>query len=227
MEGVAPFRASRLLDEIQHLAALGTFAPAPFLDSLAAEVAALGVATFAELGDSLDRLRSVLGEVDRFAQKTMHIHLTQTPGAELPQQLRTLVSTTIVHYASSLPLLGERIGPTLRRQGGEATVGRVLDAAAQVLAMRAELRTGVLALAKGFAQTKLPSVTQLARDRSLEARERERWGQARLDLEHIAAAGEAIDTGQFAERLLCIPPPPDEPEPDPLHSSRFALLEID
>ncbi len=224
-----PFRSARLLDELQHLSALETFVPAPFLDTLGAELADLAATTFAELCESLDQLRSVLGDVDRFAQKSMHIHLTQTSAANLPQQLRMLVSTTIVNYANSLPLLAERIGPSLRRQGGEVLSAQVLDAAARVLDTRAALRSGVLALAEGLAKAKLPSVTQQSRDRSIEAADRQRWGQARLDLEHIADAGAALDTGNSAERLLRIPPPPDdpEPEPDPLHSSRFSLLDLD
>jgi len=221
------FRALRLLDEIQQLDALEAFAPQKLFDALAAEVAELPGATTDDIGRALDALRALFSDVDRFAGKSVHIHIVQS-FSTVPQQMRALLVGTLVNYASDVGLLDQRISPALLRADPSGdTRTRLLAVVERVLAVRAELREGVYALVGCYISTHLPAVQKAARDRSLEARERERWGQVRIDLEQLVAKPAALEANSSAERLLKIPPPADEPDPDPLQSSRFSLLDID
>jgi hypothetical protein len=219
-------QARRVLDEVQHLAELEAFETARFAEALRDEASPAGE-DLAALGNQLDEPRRLLEEVDRFAQKSMRIRLTSSTDA-LPQQFRTLLFSTIVSYQRDLPLLRGRVAAALGRIDRTTAAGvseRVMQAAEAVLAGRAALRQVVLELAQRIATAWLPTVQRTAGDRSQPEGERRRWGSARLDLERVAANGEAIEAGSFADRLKTIEPPPDEPEaPGP---SRFSLLEID
>jgi hypothetical protein len=221
------FRALKILDELQQLAALEAFESPKFLDALAAEVAELPGVSLDEIGRSLDALRALFADVDRFTGKSVHIHIVQS-FATVPQQMRALLVGTLVNYAADLALLDQRISPALLRADPSGdTRARLLAVAERVLAMRAELRAGIFALAGRYIAGQLPAVQKASRDRSLDARERERWGQLRIDLEQLTAKPITLEANTFAERMLKIPPPADEPDPDPLQSNRFAGLDID
>jgi hypothetical protein len=224
------FPSLRRLDEVQHLAQLDAFDPRPFLTGVSDEAAALAAETLDDLGALLDGVREVLVEIDRFAQKSMRIRLTQELATDpLPQPLRNLLTSTVVSYERDLGLLRGRVAGALARidrATADEVTDRVLEAAERVLAGRAALRQGVLQLVERLVTDKLPSVQRAARDRSQPDEQRKRWGQARVDLERLTARPDALEAGSFAERLRQIPPPPDEPDPEPT-ASRFSLLEID
>src|SRR5215468_4938243 len=208
-------RALRILDEIQSLAQLDRLDPATFLAALD-EAAPPAGAKLDDVGGELDGARGVLGEIDRFTQKAMRIRLHHLSDP-LPQQLRTLLYSTIISYERDPSLLRDRVAAMLGRidpSTAAALTRQVCDAAARVLATRAALRRGVVELAQRRAAAWLPAARRAARDRTQADEERASWSRARVDLEQIAARGETIEAGSFAERLGKIAPPAqtsDEP----------------
>jgi hypothetical protein len=219
-------RALRLLDEVQHLPQLERFDPAAFLAAVRAELEPPG-ASLDDLIRQLDALRGLLGDVDRFAEKSMRIRLVRSPDA-LPPQLRTLLHATVVSYERDLSLLRSRISGALARldpaTAAEVT-DRVIAMAEEVLAVRATLRQVILDAAPEVAAAWLPIAERAARDRSQPDPARERWKRAWTDLQAVAARGELLETGSTAERLdrMTAPgEPPEEERPD-----RFSLLELD
>jgi len=223
-----PFRSLRLLDEVQHLHQLETFAPEPFVQGVAAEVAEMEDASADDLAHKLDAVRGVLGEIDGFAQKCMGIRLTHAlAAAPLPPQLRTLLKSTVLSYQSDLPLLRTRLAAALGRLDAAtsaALLAGVMDAAERVIAGRADLRDRLFALAGQLAAARLPAVIGAARSRAHAQAERQRWGQVRVDLEQLAAAPHTLASGTSSERLARIALPPDDPEPEP---TRGSLLDLD
>jgi hypothetical protein len=223
-------RALRILDEVQHLAQLEAFEPTLFVAAIS-DAAPQSRPNLADVGCELDGVRGLLGEIDRFTQKTMRIRLNHLTDA-LPQKLRILLYSTIVAYERDPALLRGRVMSMLGRLDRStalALTDQVCDAAERVLAVRPTLRQGVIELVQRIATAQLPATRRAARDRSQAKDEREGWGRARVDLEQIAARGETIETGSFAERLKKIAPPTEdsgEPEPDPT-ATRFSLLELD
>jgi hypothetical protein len=219
-------RASRLLDEVQHLEKLERFVATDFLAAAREAVEPPG-ATLAVLASQLDALRGLLTEIDRFAQKSMRIRLGGSSDV-LPPQLRTLLHSTVLAYERDLPLLRARVAGALARldpsNAGEVA-DRVIAMAETVLAARATLRQGVLELAQGVAAAWRPTAERAVRDRSQPDEERARWKRAHVDLERIAERGDALDAGSFAERLARIPTPDDPPEEE--RPDRFSLLELD
>jgi hypothetical protein len=224
------FPSLRLLDQVQHLSQLESFDQAAFLDAVAADVSSLAGETLSAVGEELDALRGFFDPIDRFAEKDMNIRLTQSLGADpLPRELRLLLRSTILSYTRDLPLLQGRVGAALaridRHTAAEVT-DRVMAAARSVLETCASLRNGVLVLAQRTAAARLPLAQKAAANRSLPTGDRQKWGQARVDLERLSANGEVLLAGSFSERLARIEPPPDEPEPES-EGKRFSLLEID
>ncbi len=228
IEGMTAFtRASELLDEVQHLAQLERFDPGPFLSAVGASTEPPG-ATLAALAAQLDGLRDVLGEIDRFAGKSMRIRMLHEE--ILPAQLRTLLHSTLLAYERDLPLLRQRVAGSLARVAPDqvaAVTERVLATAEQVLAVRAALRHGVLEQARAVAAAWLPVAARAARDRSQPDGERDRWKRARVDLEQLAARGEVLDGGSFGERLERLPAPEEPPDDEAERPDRFSLLELD
>jgi hypothetical protein len=226
-------RALRLLDEIQSLAQLDAFDPGVFVASVR-DAARPAEARLADVGGELDGARGLLTAIDRFTEKAMRIRMNHLSDP-LPQQLRTLLYSTIVSYEHDPALLRQRVAAMLGRvdpSTAAALTRQVCDAAASALATRAALRRGVVELAQRSAAAWLPAARRAARDRTQADDERESWSRARVDLEQIAARGETIEAGSFAERLGKITPPTaeatdsDEPETDPA-TKRFSLLELD
>jgi hypothetical protein len=213
-------RAARLLDEVQNLAQLERFDAAAHLAAAEAELPPAGTG-LDELGGQLDGLRAALDAIDGFARKEMRIRLLRV---DLPPQLRTLFHSTIVSYERDLPLLRARVAAAVARLGA-GPVDEVMQAAGQTLETRARLRGGIHQLAQRLAAAWMPVAERAARDRSQPDEQRDRWKRARVDLEHLAARGDTLDGGSFAERLARIASPEDPPDEERPH--RFELLELD
>jgi hypothetical protein len=221
---VSPFvRAHSLLDEVQSPAQLEAFDPGRFAALIAEETPAVG-RTLAGLGDVLDALRGLFGDVERFVEEAMRIRLHQLP-EPLPPQVRTLLSSTIGTYAREPGLLGERVAAIVTRLRRAADAEPILDAARRTLEARAALRQAVLEAARRVAGEWTEVARKAARDRSQPDEERERWGKARADLLELAARGEVLEEGRFEERLARRTPI-EEVEEDPA-VTRFSLIEID
>jgi len=219
-------RAARVLDEIQRPPQLDRFDVESFLATARAELPEPG-ATLAELTATLDGCQGLLGELDRFAQKSMRIRLTFSTD-DLPPQLRALLQTTVLGYEKDLPLLRSRVAQAMARYdaaSAAAVAERVLDAARQVLAVRAALRQGVWQLTAAAASAWLPAAGRAAADRTQPDEQRERWKRACVDLTALAAHGQALEAGTTAERLDRIATPDDPPEEE--GPDRFAMLELD
>jgi hypothetical protein len=214
--------ARRVLDRVQHLRDLERFDPATFTAAAEAELPA-AAGGLAELQAQLDGLRSLLAEVDRFTEKVMRVRILHA-GETLPQQLRTLIASTIVSYDGKLELFRQRLGGAIARHGGAEAAERLMEAARDALDTRARLRGGVFTLAGRLAASWQPLADRAARDRSQPDEQRERWRRARVDLAQIAARGDTLDAGGFDERLARITgeEPPEEEQPH-----RFSLLELD
>ncbi len=231
---VHPITALRWLDQVQRLPQARAFDPRRVLDELERELTLPAGAPLDQLGDGLDTLASALVEIDRFAQRCARIYLAHALAATpAPPQLYTLFATTVLSYADQLALLRQRVAGALVRIAPEAaTAARVTDAVVEslerVLADRAALRDGVLAIARRLAAAQLPSARGAARDRSLSDERRQQWGRARVDLEAIGERPETVAAGSFTERLQRMPSPPEEPEPEVEPTKgRFSLIEID
>jgi regulator of protease activity HflC (stomatin/prohibitin superfamily) len=217
------------LDQPQSLSDLQRFSPAAFAQGLAEEVAG-GEETLADLGARLDALQKLLEAVDRFAQKAMGIHLNHVLAtAPVPPQLRTLLMTTVNRYVGDLDLLRSRVQAATARISTPTLTEDILGAAAQVLALRAEVRAVVLEQARQLAQARLPAVQRGAKDRLQGEAERKRFRLAKADLELILAQPARIEQANFEARLHALPLPEEEPEPvvEPSADVRFSLLEID
>lgn len=217
------------LDQPQTLSDLQRFSPAAFAQGLAEEIAG-GDQTLADLGARLDAMQKLLDAVDRFAQKAMGIHLNHVlASAPVPPQLRTLLMTTVNRYAGDLDLLRGRVQAATARLAAPTLTEDILGAAAQVLALRAEVRGVVLEQARQLAHAHLPWVQRGARDRLQGEAERKRFQLAKADLELILAQPARIEQGSFEARLRALPLPEEEPEPavEPSADVRFSLLEID
>jgi hypothetical protein len=213
-------RALGILDEVQQASQLSAFEAASF----SAALPGASGNRLEELAAQLDGLRGLFDAIDRFAQKSMRIRLHSTTSA-LPQQLFTLVTTTIASYARNLPLLRERVQSALLRHGAEEATSVVMDSAERTLATRALLRDAVMRAAERMAAAWLPVTEKWAKDRSQPEKERQTWLRARVDLQQLGAQGALLETGSFAERLAAMPPPPDEPDENA--GKRFSLIEVD
>jgi hypothetical protein len=214
-----------MLDQVQNLPQLEAFDAQRFLS----EVSSFGLAeTIGEVGAQMDRLRALLDEVDRFAQKAMAIRLNLLAADPLPPQLRTLLKTTVIAYHGQLDLLRGRVATALaridRHTASEVTE-RVMEAAERVLSLHATLRGGILQLAQKVAGERAAQAQKKGRDRTLA--ERQEWRRVEIDLRQIAAHPELLAPASFAERVKKIPMPEEEPETESTDEKRFSLIEID
>jgi hypothetical protein len=212
--------ALAVLDQVQQASQLSAFDASSFTAALQFPSGN----SLDELGGALDGLRALFEAIDRFAQKSMRIRLHSTTNA-LPQQLFTLVTTTIASYARNLPLLRERVHSALLRNRAEGATDVVMDSAERTLATRAQLREGLLRTAEKLAAAWLPIAQKWAKDRTQPEKDRQKWLRARVDLEQLSAQGALLETGSFAERLAAMPAPPDEPDENV--GKRFSLIEVD
>jgi hypothetical protein len=138
-------------------------------------------------------------------------------------------SATVLAYAADLGLLARRVHDTAVRGGAADPAGvaeQVVDAARWVLALRAGLRGGVLALVARRAAGAIEEADRNARDRKLDEKVRMRWSALRRDHEALAAAPERIAAAPLAARLAALPAQLDEP--DPVAEPTFAdMIELD
>lgn len=135
--------AQQVLDEVWTLAQLEAFSADEFLRQLGEEAATLE--------SPVDHLNDALGELDAFASKTMRIRLHNVLASDtaIPTQFRTYLASQIVDYDGDLPRLRERVTAAMGRTAPSVAAelaDAVTAAAGDVLAMRAHLRQGVLAL---------------------------------------------------------------------------------
>jgi hypothetical protein len=95
-----------------------------------------------------------------------------------------------------------------------------------VLALRAAVRAGVLALIRDLAHAAAPDADRRARDRNLDEPVRRRWSAVRRDLEAVAADPARVLAGAMPARLAALPDQLDEPDPE--REVTFAdMLELD
>jgi hypothetical protein len=223
--------AQHLLDQVQSLARLEALEadPAAYAEHLASELGA--AATLAELDARDARLRDALAQLDAMIERAARIRLDHALAADtaIAAPTRKVFATTIVAYAGRLELLEARARDVAARGGAadpDQVAARVGDEARAVLAMRAAVRTGVLALIGGLAATAAPIADRHARDRALDELTRKRWSAARRDLEAIASAPESIASAPMSARLAAWPEQLDEPDPE--REPTFAdMIELD
>ncbi len=220
-----------LLDEVQGLAPLDGFAVDHFLGQLADELAADDAATLAGLEARDGRLRAALAAIDAFASKSMRIRLDHVLAADtsVAGRFRTYLATTIIDYDGDLGLLRQRVAAAAARvdpRGAADLAATVADAAGQVLAVRAELRRGVLALARDLAAASVVAAQHAARDHGRDDAERLRWSAARRDLERVVERPEHLAEHDWAARLRALPRVDETPEEAPA-LTRGELLELD
>ncbi len=215
-------RAQQLLDQAYSRARLEELAvePGAYAERLAEELGPdFDAATDATLADAL-------AQCDAIATRAMRVLLD---GVELAAPTRNVFAATVVGYAADLGLLARRVHDTAVRGGAADPAGvaeQVVDAARWVLALRAGLRGGVLALIARRAASAIEPADRSARDRKLDEPQRMRWSALRRDREALAAAPERIATAPLAARLAALPAQLDEP--DPVAEPTFAdMIELD
>lgn len=224
--------APLVLDRVHSLGAVAALAadPGAYLGALERDLAA-APATLAGLEARDAALRAALGAIDALAARAMRLQLDHALAADasIAPVTRNVFATTIVSYAGSLERLADRAADVAARGGARdpgAVAGSVVGAARTVLALRDRLRAGVLELARDLAAASAPDADRLARDRRLEAAPRTRWGQARRDLEAVAADPSALVGAPMAARMAAYPAQLDEP-PAEAEPTFVSMIELD
>lgn len=223
--------AQSILDQAHSLARLAALEadPAAYVEQLAAELP--GAATLVELEARDAALIAALGQIDAMIARAMRIRLDHALASDtsIGAPTRNVFASTITGYAERLSLLEQRARDVAlrgRAADPDLVAESVVAAGRAVLALRAALRGGVLALACDLARAAISDADRRARDRSLDEPARRRWSAARRDLEAVAADPERVLAAPMAARLAALPDQLDEPEPGPEPS--FAdLLELD
>jgi len=223
--------AQHLLDQIQSLARIEALEAGPeaYAEHLASELG--DAATLAQLDARDARLRDALAQLDAMIERAARIRFDHALAADtaIAAPTRKVFATTIVAYAGRLELLEARARDAAARGGAadpDQVAARVGDQARAVLALRAAVRAGVLALIGGLAATAAPIADRHARDRALDEPTRKRWSAVRRDLEAIASAPESIASAPRSARLAAWPEQLDEPDPE--HEPTFAdMIELD
>lgn len=223
--------AQHLLDQIQSVARLDAIelAPGTYAEALASE---LGDAVTLDELDARDaRLRHALAQLDAMIERAARIRLEHALAGDnaIAAPTRKVFAATIVSYAGRLELLEARARDAAARGGAVDPAGaaaRVGEVARSVLALRAAMQAGVLALVRDLAAAAAPLADRHARDRALDEPARRRWSAARRDLEAIASRPEAILAAPMSSRLAAWPEQLDEPEPG--REPTFAdMIELD
>jgi hypothetical protein len=223
--------AQHILDQACSLARIAALEadPAVYVDQLAAELP--GAATLAELEARDAAAVAALGQIDALIARAMRIRLDHALASDtsIGAPTRSVFASTITGYAGRLSLLEQRARDVAlrgRAADPDLVAESVVEAARAALALRAALRTGVLALIGDVARAAIPEADRRARDRGLDEPVRRRWSAARRDLEAVAADPERVLTAPMAARLGALPDQLDEPEPG--REVSFAdLLELD
>jgi hypothetical protein len=226
---------TRILDAVQTLAAIEAFEPAPFVDAVAAELpAGQGAgdpADAAALAATDAALVAALAAADDFATRVMRIRLDHAlaDDTSIAPPTRRVFAQTVANYADQLPVLAQRARDVAARAGArdaDGTADIVVECAQQTLALRGELRAGVLALVAQRARAAFAGADHCARDRTRADAERKRWSATRRELEALAADPERVTRGAFAARVGAWPEQIDEPEPE-APPSLADLLELE
>lgn len=224
--------AQHLLDQIQSLARIEALEaePAAYAERLASEVGS-GATTLGELDARDTRLRHALAQLDAMIERAARIRFDHAlaDDASIAAPTRKVFATTIVGYAGRLELLEARARDVAARGGAgdpDGVAARIGDVARSVLALRAAMQAGVLALIRDLAEAAAPIADRHARDRALDEPTRRRWSAARRDLEATASQPERIAAAPMSARLAAWPEQLDEPEPE--REPTFAeLIELD
>jgi hypothetical protein len=209
--------AQHVLDQAYTLARIEALEaqPGAYAEALAAELAP--AATLPELEARDAALFGALAQIDAMIVRAMKIRLEHALAAEpsIAGPTRNVFAHTIVGYAGRLSLLEERardVAVRGRAANPGATAEAMVAAARSVLALRAAVRAGVLALIRDLANAAAPEADRRARDRSLDEPVRRRWSAARRDLEAVAADPERVLGGAMAARMGALPEQLDEPD---------------
>lgn len=223
--------ARRTLDRIHSLAQLEELARAP-------HAYATTVAEHLDDGETFEASRSrdaaltaALVDLDAFATRAMKLCLAHAlaDDTSLAPATRNVFAATVTSYENRLDVLEQRVLDLASRGGAPEprdVADRLLDATRRVLALRAELRSGVLALVREQARASIPHADARARDRKLDDPSRKRWSALRRDLEMIAEEPGRLLVAPLDERIAAWPEQLDEPAPEPERS--FAdFIELD
>ena len=209
--------AQHVLDQVYTLARIESLEaqPGAYAEALAAELAPAH--TLAELEARDAALFGALAQIDAMIVRAMKIRLEHALAAEpsIAGPTRNVFAHTIVGYAGRLSLLEDRardVAVRGRAADPDATAQAMVAAARSVLALRAAVRAGVLALIRDLANAAAPEADRRARDRSLDEPVRRRWSAARRDLEAVAADPERVLGGAMAVRMAALPEQLDEPD---------------
>ncbi|HMG57166.1 MAG TPA: hypothetical protein VK601_26885 [Kofleriaceae bacterium] len=225
--------AQHLLDQIQSPARIAAAEadPAAYAAELAGE---LGGGPLDAL-DALDardaRLRHALAQLDAMIERAARIRIDHAlaDDASIATPTRKVFAATVVGYAGRLALLEARARDASARGGAADPAGiaeRVVDAASAVLALRAAIQAGVLALVRDLAAAAAPLADRSARDVRLDEPTRRRWSAARRELEALASQPERITSAALPARLAAWPDQLDDP--DPTQEPTFAdMIELD
>ena len=141
--------AQQLLDEVNRLAQVEGFDTESYLDQLGREVADDDTQTALEARDI--QLRAALSAIDTFAAKAMRIRIDHllADNASVPPRFRTYLASRVLDYHDDVDRLRVRVAEVAGRvdpDGAGDTAVAVCTAADEVLALRARLRQGVLAM---------------------------------------------------------------------------------
>jgi hypothetical protein len=225
--------ANEVLDRLQTLASVDVFVadPGRYATELAQEVRA--IATLAELETRDAQLAGALRHIDDTIARVMRLrldHALATRGdSSIATPTRKVFSATVIDYAGDLTRLADRARDIAARGGArdpDAIAALVVDAARASLALRADLRAGVLAVIRDLSMAAIPEVDGRAKDRTLPDNQRKQWSAARRDLEILAADPERILVAPLAARLAAWPEQLDEPAPE--SQPTFAdMIELD
>jgi len=223
--------AQHFLDQVQSLARIEALegAPGAYAELLEGELGELETLEGLEGRDA--QLGHGLGQVDAMIERVMRLRLEHALAADgsIAAPTRKVFASTVVGYAGRLALLEARAREVAAR-GGAAEPAEVAEAVCEAaraaLALRAEVRGGVLAMIRRRAAAALPEAERAARDRRLDDGTRRRWSAMRRELEAVSSEPERVAAGPLAARLAAWPEQLDEPEVE--REPTFAdMLELD
>ena len=210
---------TRILDQVQSLPQLAAFEADLHVhaETLAGE---LGDAPESrdELAARDDRLRDELARIDAMAERVMRIRREHALAEDtaIATPTRKVFASTITSYDGRLEILEARARDVASRGGSmnpSDIADRVVEAARATLAVRAQLRDGVLALAAKLAEASASFADIRARDRRDDEKSRRAWSALRRELEATAARPSRVAEASLAARLATWPDRLDDPDP--------------
>lgn len=220
-----------ILVRVQSLATIEALAASPsrFADQLATELAP--ATTIADLEARDAQLIAALGEIDELATRVMRIRLEHALAndSSIAAPTRRVFAATVANYATDLGLLSQRVRDVAARGGSrdpDDTAALVVEAARSTLALRDEVRAGVLELIRRLATASIAEADRQARDPDLAEPLRKRWSAVRRDLEVLVSEPAQIVAAPMAKRLAAWPEQLDEPAPKP-EPTLAELIELD